>query len=346
LIGAAVGAAVFGVLLAGCDVFGGEDDDADGPDEPIVELFAEGLVAPVGIEVDAQGRLWVAEQGLGEHDSRISLIGTDGQVQPAVTDLPSDTINGDVIGAWRAYLRSDGSALLMVQGQGTDSLSTSVLSADLTGVSLDDLPLDTSDVEVLSDIGTFVLDEQGFEESNPYALSGGPGGDLLVVDAAANALLRRDDNTGELSVFSTFDDVSNPTSVGPPTMDAVPTDIVSTGTRFFVSALTGFPFPEGQARIYEVDAQGAVSVFQGGFTTLVDLAIDARDGTLLALQFASFDPQSGFQPQTGQLLETDGTTIDTLVTGLNFPSGMHTRSRGELFISSLADGDVLRVRFP
>jgi hypothetical protein len=222
----------------------------------------------------------------------------------------------------------------------------SVLYADLRGVLFEDLPLDTSDVEVLADVGTFVLEEQGFEASNPYALTGGPGGDLLIVDAAANAILRLDADTEELSVFATFEDVSNPTSVGPPTIDAVPTDIVASGNRFFVSALTGFPFPEGQARIYEVDAQGNVSVFQDGFTTLVDLAIDSRDGTLLALQHATFDPQSGFQPQTGQLLETDGTAIDTLVSGLNLPSGMHTRLQGEVFISSLADGEILRVRFP
>lgn len=332
------------LLIAGCDLF--DPGEPDTPESPTVRLYAEGLVAPIGIEVGPQGWLWVGEQGTGQDDSQISVITPDGQVYPFLTGLPSDTVAGEITGAWRPYLSADGSELLILQGEGTDALSMSLLAADLSGFAPGDPPLTSSDVRVVADIGAFVLGEQRFAQSNPYAMTVGPGGDQFIVDAGANALIRRDTDTGQLSVFATFEEVPNPTPVGPPMTDAVPTGIVFTDGRFYVSALTGFPFPEGQARIYAVDMQGRVSLYKKGFTALVDVVVDPRDGNLMVLQIARFNPQSGFQPNTGQLLKVQGGAIDTLVSGLNFSSGMHVGAPGELFVSSLAEGTILKVTFP
>jgi sugar lactone lactonase YvrE len=333
------------LFVMGCDTFGTDetnDDDAT----PTVSVYAEGLTAPIGIEVDAQGRLWVGEQGTGNDDSRLSVITPDGQVHPFLAGFPSEIIQGDPLGVQRAYFSPSGDDLFILQGEGTDALSMHLLRADPSGFTPGDPPLSVGDIEDVADIGRFVLsDDFDFATSNPYAMAFGPENDPFIVDAGANAIIRRDRSTGELSVFARFDDVQNPTDVGPPMTDAVPTDVIFRDGRFYVSTLTGFPFPEGQARIYEVDQQGNVSVLEDGFTALVDLAVDPRDGSLLALQIAR-PGQEGFQPNTGQLLKVENSTTDTLVTDLNLSSGMHVGTESNVFVSSLADGEILQIDLP
>ncbi len=60
----------------------------------------------------------------------------------------------------------------------------------------------------------------------------GPGGDQYIVDAAANAIIRRDAQTGAFNFSAAFADVPNPAEVGPPMLNAVPTDIVYAARRF------------------------------------------------------------------------------------------------------------------
>lgn len=336
--------------LAGCDFFpdkGGDDDDDD-PVPLTVSLYAEGLLAPAGVEMDAQGRLWVTEAGTAQNDGRISVVTSEGEVFPFLTGLPSEIVDGQPSGPWRSYLRPSGD-LLIVQGSGSAPQSQSLLVMD-DAASFDpgDAPRPADAAAVAADIGAFVLGDLGLAESNPYALAFGPDGDQYVVDAAANAIVRRDAHTGALSLFVAFEDLPNPTPVGPPSINAVPTDIVYAQGRFFVSALTGFPFPEGAARIYEVDLDGNVALYRDGFTALTALAVDERDGNLLALQFAAFSLEAGgWVPETGQILKVrDGGPTETVVGGLNLASDLHASAPGELFVASIADGEVLRITYP
>ncbi|NBC16039.1 MAG: DUF839 domain-containing protein, partial [Bacteroidetes bacterium] len=136
-------------------------------------LHAEGLTAPIGIEIDDQGRLWVAEQGTARDDSRISVVTPDGQVYPFLEGLPSETnATGEVTGTNHPYFDDDGN-LMIVQGEGTDPLSASLLLVDTTGFAPGDAPLSPGDIHTAHDIGGFVLD-QGFAETNPYTLVPGP----------------------------------------------------------------------------------------------------------------------------------------------------------------------------
>jgi hypothetical protein len=93
----------------------------------------------------------------------------------------------------------------------------------------------------------------------------------------------------------------------------VPTSVViGPDKAYYVSTFTGFPFPEGEAKIYRIDADG-VTVFADGFTQLIDLAFDAL-GNLYALQHMN---QSGWKGrQEGSLIKiaTDGTRT-TLLSG-------------------------------
>jgi len=59
-------------------------------------------------------------------------------------------------------------------------------------------------------------------------------------------------------------------------MQTVPTGVVK-GPHgdYFMSQLTGFPFPVGAANVYRVDRKtGAAEIFASGFTNIMDLAFD------------------------------------------------------------------------
>jgi hypothetical protein len=285
----------------------------------------------------------VAEQGTASDDSRISVVSPDGQVYPFLEGLPSETnATGEVTGTNHPYFDDDGN-LMIVQGEGTDPLSASLLLVDTTGFVPGDAPLSPDDIHTAHDIGGFVLD-QGFAETNPYTLVPGPDGDLFVVDAAANAIIRRAASTGDLDVFATFSAVPNPTDIGPPMVDAVPTGIALADGRFYVGSLTGFPFANGAASIYEVDLDGNTSVFRDGLTTIVDVDVDPRDGELVVLQHAAFTPPPPFVPSSGVVLKLRGDGgLDTLASGLNRPSGMRFSPSGDLYISMLTDGEIRRL---
>ncbi|MGH7563965.1 MAG: hypothetical protein ACREK5_06045 [Gemmatimonadota bacterium] len=104
---------------------GGPTDPIDpGPVMPTVEVVATGLLAPQGIELDDQGRLWIAEQGTGADDGRISVLTPDGQVHPVLVGLPSNLVQGNPEGVHHLVFLglADGVELLLgAQGLGEDS---------------------------------------------------------------------------------------------------------------------------------------------------------------------------------------------------------------------------------
>ena len=306
-------------------------------------VFATGLVAPQGIAVDSLGRIWVAEQGTGNDDGRISIVLSDGQVHPFLIDLPSVIVQGEPESAH--HLMFDDGMLWATLGLGEATPDGNLLRIDTSGFVPGDPPLDLDDVELTEDVGTFVIDhefEEDTDQTNIYNMTIGPDGDLFIVDASANAVIRRASDTGMLSVVAELPSIPNATPVGPPMMQAVPTGIVFTGDELLVSAFPGFPFPEGAAVIYQVELNGEVSVFHDGLTTAVDLTLDP-DGELIVSQYGGFDPESGFTPDVGSIVRVTNGTVDTLVSGLNHPAGIDFAPNGDLYIAAFTDGELLKV---
>ena len=306
-----------------------------------VSVYATGLISPIGIEIDDQGRLWVGEEGTGNNDSRVSVITTDGQVHPFLTGLPSELVEGDPLGAEHVYLDASGDLLIM-QGEGSNFLSESVLTISTAGFSPGDTSRRIDDLKAIHKIGRFTL-SQGAASTNTYALAIGPDENLYIVDAGLNGIVRLDRCTGNLSVFATFDPIPNPTTEGPPFMDAVPTGIVYTGDKFYVGLFVGFPFLPDSSRIVEVDLDGNVSVLKTGLTSIVDVAVDPRDGNVVFLQFARWE--FPFVPNSGGVFKLKNGAIDTVAFGLNFPAGLRFAPNGDLFVSSFADGQILKITF-
>lgn len=310
---------------------------------PTVTTLTTDLQGPMGIETDRQGNIWVAETGTAHNDGKVVLIrhGNHGhsdnvKVYDAIINLSSikNALSDEVEGP--AGLLLDHGWLYILAG---DFLYT----VDLSSVKRDDLPIDGSQLPY-EDIGSWVRSQNIVtpNDSHPYDLIKGPHGNIFIVDAGANALIKRE-GKGKYSVFATFPNFPNPTPVGPPMVQSVPTGIIFDGRGFLVSCLTGFPFPEGHAMVYRVAMDGDVSVYQDGFTTLVDIAPGNFYGQAL-LHFGAFGP-TGFMPNTGALLMANGHSKRVIVDELNMPSGLKQIGYRSWLVTSLGDGSLMKISY-
>jgi hypothetical protein len=211
-----------------------------------------------------------------------------------------------------------------------------------------------------------LVDVWDFErDNNPDAEQGNPeidsnavdvladGRRLIVADAGGNSLLkaRRNGDVEALSIFPNRDVEFGGETIP---MQAVPTGVVK-GPRgdYFMTQLTGFPFPPGGANVFRVDRRsGNFEVFAGGFTNLMDLAFD-RHGTLWVLEI---DHDSLFGPvgpgTDGAIFAIDrrGTSRQLQLPAgtLTHPGGITVGRNGTLYVSNHSDeadtGEVLRIR--
>ena len=203
-------------------------------------------------------------------------------------------------------------------------------------------------------------------ENNPDAEDGNPridsnpvdvyadDGRFYVADAGGNTLLRVG-RFGGISALAVFGDVPNPTLIGPPTVQAVPTGVVKgPDGALYMSQLTGFPFLKGAAKVFRIDPRtGAVTDYATGFTNAIDLAF-GRDGTLYVLEIDN----DGLFGVTGPSADGGLWAVPwrrshkkqqiALKPGtLTHPGGIAVGRKGDLYISNRSDeagdGEVLKI---
>ena len=189
--------------------------------------------------------------------------------------------------------------------------------------------IDTNATDVLYDHGRFVISDAG---GNSVLSAFGP-------------------HLSTLAVFEDTPGVPNPFEPGGTVdMQAVPTGIVEgPDGAYYMSQLTGFPFPAGGASVYRINPRtGKATPFAGGFTNIMDLAFD-RSGTLYVLEIDSngllFPPDFGSitaitrKGQRSVVVPPDGT--------LTNPGGIAVGKHGDLYVTNFArspdSGQVLRI---
>ena len=122
-------------------------------------------------------------------------------------------------------------------------------------------------------------------DSNPVGIIR-DGARFVVADAGGNAL-DTVDLFGRVRNLAVFPNVLTKNPFGGPDipMQAVPTSVdKGRDGWYYMTQLTGFPFPVGGASIWRVNPRtGEKKVFATGFTNLMDIAV-ARDGTIYALE--------------------------------------------------------------
>lgn len=306
---------------------------------------ATGFSGPQGVFVAADGSVWVADGGIPGgatmpikggnpvalgNNARIVRVATDG-AQSVQANLP--TI------AWPSAEDNTGaSRITVLNGQvyaTSSSWNEAFDSARLANMA--------AVVRVSGGVATEIANTwdlengqnpaAGEKDTHPYGLTAGPDGNLYVADAGGNDLLRVNPTTGQISLVAVFAPFPNNSGVGPPVSDPVPTGVVanSDGT-FYVSMLRGFPFTPGTTKVVKVSANGVVSDYADGLTSLTDLR-RGPDGNLYAIQFAVFG-QQGPTPNSGALVRIKpGFGSETVINNLSFPTSVAFNSAGDAFIT-------------
>ncbi|MFM9107212.1 MAG: ScyD/ScyE family protein [Chloroflexota bacterium] len=341
------------------------------------ELVASGLDNPRGLAFGPDGVLYVAEAGASGDQNCIT--GPEGAeecygrtsgiakiVDGTVTPLVEGVINRALAGGLRATglhdvaFGNDG-ALYAVVGVGGDPAQRAELETGAEPQLGWLFRVDPASGEM-----TPVADIAGYEgsanpdgeqvDSNPYAISALPGGDLAVVDAGGNFVARvtPDGTISTMAVFpSRTVQLPGPDKKEFP-MQAVP-DAIATGLdgTLAVGELTGVPFPKGGAMIWSVGEDGNPAPMAEGFTTIIDLAW-ALDGSLYVLEWtrdgiAAIDPAN---PKTfeGRLVRIAPNGQQSVIAeeGLVTPAGLAIGSDGMIYvtINGGAPGVGAVVRFP
>jgi hypothetical protein len=175
---------------------------------------------------------------------------------------------------------------------------------------------------------------------------------IVGTDAGGNDLVRarRQHRLPRTRALAVFPDVTVPQpggGTGP--MQAVPTSVaVGPDGAYYVSQLTGFPFPPGAAHIFRVVPGHAPRVWASGLTNVTDLGWS--HGRLYAVQIADGGLLAAKGLPMGSLVRVhrgDNSTVDTVAGNLPAPYGVAFR-HGFAYVSTCTvcagQGGVSRVR--
>ena len=351
-----------------------------------IDVVATGLDNPRHVAVGRTGDVYVAEAGRGGDHARskscfdsaegFACTGATG----AVTRISGHRGQQRVLKGLASFAPIDGSSAIGPHGIDTDVFGLLVTNGGPTAPMRGDPavpvlrdPTLVREERVSALYGTLlraywphharvVADLWRFErDHNPDAEIGNPlvdsnpvdvhaeHGGAVVADAGGNSLLRVSPG-GRVRVLSLFPNVPTPSPFGTIPMNAVPTGVVrGPDGAYYMSQLTGFPFPVGGAKVFRVDPRtGASTVYAGGFTMAMDLAF-GRDGTLYVLEIDS-DTILGGAREGGLWSVSRGGTPQrvALPAGtLIEPGGIDVGARGELYVSNhsreAGAGEVLRI---
>jgi hypothetical protein len=204
-------------------------------------------------------------------------------------------------------------------------------------------------VDLLADLVTFEErnnPDGGVVESNPFGIVPDSAGGFVVTDAAANDVLQvgRD---GRIRVLFVPPPVQYQGALIEPVPDAI---VRGADGAYYVGELSGAPFPVGAARVWRVVPGQAARLVSGGFTMIIDLAVD-RAGRLLVLELAERGLLSG--DRTGRLVRIEPNGSHTVLArdGLVNPGGVDVAPNGDIYLTNRATGpdaegggQLLRIR--
>jgi hypothetical protein len=174
---------------------------------------------------------------------------------------------------------------------------------------------------------------------------------LYVVNASLNSVLKVDIQTGAyetLAVFPRLPNTRQPPPPGPPTVEFVPDSIRLFGDQLLVTALTGFPFPPGQAQVRTVDPMtGANAPLITGLTSAIDVLpvkVGGGEAAFLTLEFSTNQVTAPPAPGRVQLFNTPTGPPVVLAHCLITPTSMVLDQKsGDLYITEIFTGRVVKI---
>jgi hypothetical protein len=330
-----------------------------------ISVFASGLNNPRGLTFGPDGKLYIAEGGLGGtlttvgqcdqvnsvgpytggFTASISKIDSRGNVSRIVTGLPSDQTNpgtGDLV---------SGVANVAFVGRNLYGISAGAgCSHGLAGTNNTVFRVNKNGTT------TTIANLTAFIQANPTAHENrGPTGDYepdgtwYGMVAARGALYAVEPNHGEVDRVTTGGHVSRvvdvsaaayPLNLGLPRGHIVPTVIADHDGSFYIANLDVFDAGfQDQSRVFKITKNGQLKTVAGGLNAVVGIAFDG-DGRLYALEaFTGFYAPAPFTVNSGKVVRlNDHGGWDTIASGLNFPTGMTFGPHGTLYVSNCGFG--------
>jgi hypothetical protein len=344
-------------------------------------IIASDLNNPRGLAISPNGSLYVVEAGRGGDGpcipdpappNGLRCFGATGAIteidlkhngdpHKLVTGLPSLSEGGiDAIGP--AHVSFQGNKAYVTVGWGGDPANRALQLGTLGTVFGHTITVTPNgkwslDVDVAAFEGSANPDGAA-PDSDLFGIVAAPGRQI-VADAGANAVFNVSAN-GTVSTLAVFPKrgVTPPPFIpglpNPFPMESVPTSVaIGPGGDLYVGELTGFPFPNGGANIYRIH-DGAVSLYQSGFTNIIDLEFDAS-GSLYVLEISkagllSPDPTGALFRIAPDGTKTEIKVVDPLTQEnlLVAPGGVAIGRDGALYITINTNqpfvGGVLRVQ--
>lgn len=313
------------------------------PKPPSVEVVAEGLINPLGLAELPDGSLLIAEEGTGEDDNSagVSVLTRDGRVGRVVTGLPSGRDAGDLSGAPLVGVAPDGQLAYVAH-----FASEALLTFPIPG---DGLEPETKARPALrlSDLGKTMTPLNNVALRNPFDITFDGVGQPVVSDASENGIATVNDDGTALFThrLGELEDPERPALK----IDPVPTGITTVGDEFYVTLTGGCPYPAGAGIVAALGEDRRQRLIATGLNMPIDVE-RGPDGTIWLLEFATFEEGAscftgqGYQTGTGRLstIDEDG-SITEVLTGLDFPGAVLEATNGDVFISEIFSGRILRL---